>query len=154
MRAARFLPIAILGVLTYQGVSLHAAEPGWRHLSSKKGDLPVPGKSTQQTACLIADLDRSGRNGFVLGFRVTGPALVWYRPTAKGWDRLVIEPEFLTIEAGGAAPISTATAGRIWSLAATRTATASGGGAIPAMTGSRRALGAAHDQEIRQDAAP
>ncbi len=102
MRAARLLPLAILGVLASQGFSLHAAEPAWRHLSSKRGDLPVPGKSTQQTACLIADLDRSGRNGFVLGFRATGPALVWYRPKAHGWDRLVIEPEFLTIEAGGA----------------------------------------------------
>ncbi len=102
MRAARFLPVAILGVLAFQGMGLHAAEPGWRHLSSKQGDLPVPGKSTQQTACLIADLDGSGRNGFVLGFRATGPALVWYRPTAHGWDRMVIEPEFLTIEAGGA----------------------------------------------------
>jgi len=101
MRAARFLPVAILGVLASQGLSLHAAEPGWRHLSSKQGDLPVPGKSTQQTACLVADLDRSGRNGFVLGFRATGPALVWYRPTAKGWDCQVIEPDFLTIEAGG-----------------------------------------------------
>ena len=32
-------------------------------------------QSTQQTACLVADLDRRGRNGFVLGFRFTGPAL-------------------------------------------------------------------------------
>ncbi len=102
MRAARLLPVAILAALASQGLNLHAADPGWRHLSSKKGDLAVPGESTQQTACLVADLDRSGRNGFVLGFRVTGPALVWYRPTAKGWDRQVIEPDFLTIEAGGA----------------------------------------------------
>jgi FG-GAP-like repeat len=102
MRAARLLSLATLVVFASQGSRLHAAEPGWRHLSSKKGDLPVPGKSTQQTACLIADLDRSGRNGFVLGFRVTGPALVWYRPSNKSWDRQVIEPEFLTIEAGGA----------------------------------------------------
>jgi len=79
-----------------------AAEPQWRHLSSKTGDLPALGTSPEQTAAVIADLDKSGRNGFVLGFRVKAPALVWYRPTATGWDRYVIEKEFLTIEAGGA----------------------------------------------------
>jgi hypothetical protein len=81
-----------------------AAEPEiqWRHLSSTRGDLPVPGPSTQQTADIVADLDKDGRNDFVLGFREKGPALVWYRRTATGWDRYVIEKEFLTIEAGGA----------------------------------------------------
>jgi hypothetical protein len=78
-----------------------AHEPRWRHLSTVTGDLPLPGPSTQQTACQIADLDRSGRSGFVLGFRYCGPALVWYRPTAEGFERYVVEPEFLTIEAGG-----------------------------------------------------
>ena len=78
------------------------ADPQWQPLSSTTGDLPVPGRSTQQTAAVVADLDNSGRNGFVLGFRQTGPALVWYRPAARGWDRCVIEKEFLTVEAGGA----------------------------------------------------
>lgn len=78
------------------------ADPTWKHLSSKTGDLPVPGESTQQTAAIVADLDKSGRNGFVLGFRKTAPALVWYRPTVTGWDRYVIESKFLTVEAGGA----------------------------------------------------
>jgi hypothetical protein len=95
--------MALAVVLVELGSSPRAADPTWRHLSSKTGDLPVPGTSTQQTAALVADLDRSGRNGFVLGFRATGPALVWYRPAARGWDRIVIEPEYLTVEAGGAA---------------------------------------------------
>jgi hypothetical protein len=102
MRTHLVLPFAAVVFLASYASSLLAADPAWRHLSSKSGDLPVPGPSTQQTAALIADLDRSGRNGFVLGFRATGPALVWYRPTAKGWDRFVIESEYLTIEAGGA----------------------------------------------------
>ena len=89
-------------LLAGQGAGLRAGDPEWKHLSSKNGDLPVPGKSTQQTAALVADLDRSGKNGFVLAFREVGPALVWYRPTGKGWDRIVIEPEYLTVEAGGA----------------------------------------------------
>jgi arylsulfatase A-like enzyme len=74
----------------------------WLHLSSRHGDLPVPGDSRQQTAAVVADLDKDGRNDFVLAFRETGPALVWYRRTASGWDRYVIEKEYLTIEAGGA----------------------------------------------------
>jgi hypothetical protein len=85
------------------GLGASAAEIQWQHLSSAKGELPVPGESTQQTGNLIADLDRDGTNDFVLSFRAKGPALVWYRRTAKGWDRYVIEKDFLTVEAGGAA---------------------------------------------------
>lgn len=82
---------------------LGAAEPQWRHvLSSKTGDLPVPSTSPEQTAAVIADLDKSGKNGFVLAFRVNAPALVWYRPAAGKWDRYVIDKDFLTIESGGA----------------------------------------------------
>lgn len=75
----------------------------WNHLSSKTGDLPVPGTSQQQTGALIADLDKSGVDSFVLSFRQVAPALVWYRHATKGWDRYVIDNDFLTVEAGGAA---------------------------------------------------
>ena len=74
----------------------------WLHLSSRHGDLPVPPASRQQTAAVVADFDKDGLNDFVLGFREKGPALVWYRRTKTGWDRYVIEKEFLPIEAGGA----------------------------------------------------
>src|SRR5262245_6397837 len=80
-----------------------AADIQWQRLSSKNGDLPVPGESTQQTGSLVADLDKNGINDFVLSFRKVAPALVWYRRTEKGWDRYVIEKDFLTVEAGGAA---------------------------------------------------
>jgi len=79
-----------------------AADPQWKHLSSSTGDLPVPGTSTEQTGALVADLDKDGTNDFVLSFRKVAPALVWYRRTAAGWDRYVIETNFLTVEAGGA----------------------------------------------------
>jgi sugar phosphate isomerase/epimerase len=78
------------------------ADPHWKHLSSTTGDLPVPGPSTQQTGAIVADLDKDGTNDFVLSFRHVAPALVWYRRTATGWDRYVIDPDFLTVEAGGA----------------------------------------------------
>jgi hypothetical protein len=74
----------------------------WRNLSSERGELPVPGESTQQTGNLIADLDGDGINDFVLSFRAKPPALVWYRRAHDGWKREVIEPDFLTVEAGGA----------------------------------------------------
>jgi len=82
--------------------AVEAAGLRWLHLSSRRGDLPVPTTSRQQTAAVVADLDNDGLNDFVLAFREKGPALVGYRRTKAGWDRYVIEKEYLTIEAGGA----------------------------------------------------
>lgn len=72
----------------------------WVHLSSKNGDLPVPPGSNQQTACLVLDADKDGRNEFMIACRGKAPALVWYRPAAKGWAVYVIEDTMITIEAG------------------------------------------------------
>jgi hypothetical protein len=82
--------------------SVEASGLRWLHLSSRHGDLPAPTTSRQQTAAVVADLDRDGQNDFVLAFREKGPALVGYRRSKTGWDRYVIEKEFLPIEAGGA----------------------------------------------------
>lgn len=97
----RWLCVVIL--LSPAVISCAAGEIKWVHLSSAKGDLPVPGKSNQQTGLLAANLDKSAATDFVLSFRVTGPALVWYRHAGDGWQRYVIEKDFLTVEAGGAA---------------------------------------------------
>lgn len=94
--------LAALLCLPLCGFSAREKAIQWTHLSSKDGDLPTPGASTQQTGSHVADLDGDGINDFVLSFRKVAPALVWYRRTAKGWDRYVIENEFLTVEAGGA----------------------------------------------------
>ena len=81
-----------------------ARDINWQHLTSKNGELPVPGTSTQQTGLLVAKIDRnSAATDFVVSCRQVAPALIWYRHTAKGWDRYVIEKDFLKIEAGGAA---------------------------------------------------
>lgn len=83
--------------------ALAAPDPTWRHLSSKRGDLPAPpGGSTQQTGAVVADFDGDGVNDFILSFRQKPPALVWYRRAATGWEQYVIEKDYLTIEAGGA----------------------------------------------------
>src|SRR2546423_1016555 len=73
---ARFATVLCLALLQS---NLPAADPQWQHLSSTNGDLPAPGPSTEQTACVLADFDKDGTNDFVLGFRQTAPALVWYR---------------------------------------------------------------------------
>jgi hypothetical protein len=76
----------------------------WERLSSTRGQLPVPGTSHEQTGDLVARLDPASKaSDFVLSFRVVAPALVWYRHQGAHWSRYVIEKDFLTIEAGGAA---------------------------------------------------
>lgn len=74
----------------------------WIHISSKEGGIPAPGPSTQQTACLILDVDKDGINDFIVGSRVTGPSIIWYRRNEVGWTTYVIDRSFLPIEAGGA----------------------------------------------------
>ena len=75
--------------------------PTWTHLSSKTGDLPAPGTSIQQTACLVLDIDKDGLNDIVVGSRVDGCRLVWYRREKDGWTIHPID-RGLNIEAGGA----------------------------------------------------
>jgi len=89
-------------ILAVAAFTSNAGEPQWKHLSSSTGDLPAPGTSTEQTGALVADLDKDGTNDFVISFRKVAPALVWYRRKGAGWDRSVIDPSFLTVEAGGA----------------------------------------------------
>jgi hypothetical protein len=83
--------------------SAGGADVQWKNLSSERGELPAPGESTQQTGNLVADFDGDGVKDFVVSFRAKAPALVWYRRVKNGWQREVIEPDFLTVEAGGAA---------------------------------------------------
>jgi hypothetical protein len=82
--------------------SAAAAEPRWKHLSTANGDLLMPWEAKEQTAAVVHDFDHDGKNDFVLASRKVAPAVVWYRRTSKGWDRYVIEPEMLRVEAGGA----------------------------------------------------
>lgn len=78
--------------------------PEWNRLSSKRGELAAPGERgpVEHTASLVADLDGDGLLDFVVGSRKSGPALQGYFRTPRGWERRVIEPALLPIEAGGA----------------------------------------------------
>jgi sugar phosphate isomerase/epimerase len=102
-----YLRFALVSVGIAVASGLPAAEPvapeGWVRLSSKTGELVAhPGGSTQQTGVLVADFDRDGANDFIVSFREKGPALMLYRRKADGWETSLIEPEYLTVEAGGA----------------------------------------------------
>ncbi len=74
--------------------------PQWTHLSTTQGDLEPPNIGNQQTASLVADLDKDGINDFMITERTEAPSVVWYRRTPEGWDRYVVDDEPLHIEAG------------------------------------------------------
>jgi hypothetical protein len=94
----------LIFLLLLAPVALAQQPTTWQHLSTETGDLEVPGPSQQQTAALVTDLNGDGLNDLVVACRQKAPALVWYERQPKGgWQRRVIEPALLTIEAGGAA---------------------------------------------------
>lgn len=79
-----------------------AAAPTWTFVSSKDGNLPPPNGGQEQTASLVLDVDKDGIDDFVITERTQGPSVVWYKYAGnRKWDRRVIEPEPLHIEAGG-----------------------------------------------------
>jgi hypothetical protein len=82
---------------------LNAQTVNWIYLSTEKGDIPLPWKSTEQTGAVVADLNKDGLKDFVLSCRKQAPALVWFQRRPKGWVRHVIEKSMLTVEAGGVA---------------------------------------------------
>lgn len=82
--------------------SVTLADPQWKHLSTEHGDLSLPWAAREQTAAVVFDLDGDHRNDFVLASRQAAPAVVGCWRNARGWDQIVIEPEMLRLEAGGA----------------------------------------------------
>lgn len=100
---ARSLAVFLLALCTASSSTAATFPPGWQHFSSRDGSLPPhPGGTTQQTAAIVADFDGDGVNDFVNSFREKPPSVLLYRRTPTGWDQYVIEPEFVTTEAGGA----------------------------------------------------
>jgi hypothetical protein len=73
----------------------------WRHVSSATGDIPAPDAAPEPTASLILDMDKDGRQDFVIGSRNSGPCVVWYRRDSDGWRKYVVDSSMQRIEAGG-----------------------------------------------------
>lgn len=99
-RALSFL-VLLFGMAALAQVSTPKIK--WVLMSSKSGQLPIPGASTQQTALLPVRVDPKGDTDFIIAGRDAAPALVWMRHGAKGWGRYVIDEQLLRIEAGGVA---------------------------------------------------
>ncbi len=79
-----------------------SGQVSWTHLSSARGELPVPPAELEPTASLALDIDKDGTEDIVIAGRRAGPAVVWYRRGPAGWSRYIIDSTFLRIEAGGA----------------------------------------------------
>lgn len=77
--------------------------PTWRLISTKNGALEVPNSGNQQTASLVADIDKDGDHDFFIAERTAAPALTLYRYGKGKWIRHIVESDLLTIEAGSAA---------------------------------------------------
>lgn len=102
--AATCLPVFCSIILFGTAGCTKTKQIHWERKSSSQGDLPAPGTSKEQTGSLAAHLDPTSRAmDFVISCRVVEPALVGYRHSSRGWERYVIEKEFLPLEAGGAA---------------------------------------------------
>jgi FG-GAP-like repeat len=94
--------LSLVVPLLAQIPTVERAVPTWTHLSSTRGELPCPGTSRYQTACLVLDIDKDGLNDIVIASRGDGARLVWFRRQAWGWAVYPIDAG-LNLEAGGAA---------------------------------------------------
>jgi hypothetical protein len=92
----------LLGAHPVPGGDIGTVHAGWRHLSSRTGDLEAPSDGRQQTASAVFDADGDGINDFVITERTEAPSVLLYLRRADGWRRSVLEPEALPIEAGAA----------------------------------------------------
>jgi len=94
--------------LTWQGLEplephvLLSASVEWVHLSSALADLPAPAGNSGQTAAQVLDIDKDGRDDFVVTLRSVSDSILWYRRDAGGWTQFLIGEGVSGIEAGGA----------------------------------------------------
>ncbi len=96
------LGAVLLGSVLLLSTSADAGDRGvvWKHLSSTTGDIEPPNSGTEQTSCVVYDVDRDGVNDFIVSERTAAPSVVWYQRGQSGWKKLVVEPQALHIEAG------------------------------------------------------
>ncbi|MGK7393247.1 MAG: FG-GAP repeat domain-containing protein [Candidatus Cyclobacteriaceae bacterium M3_2C_046] len=71
----------------------------WEHLSSLNSDLPFA-EVGEQVATLIFDVDKDGKNDFVIA-GWGKPSMVWFKRTDDGWNKYLIDEGTEFIEAGG-----------------------------------------------------
>lgn len=72
----------------------------WEHLSSLYRQLPFA-EVGSQVSTLIFDVDQDGLNDFVIA-GWGEPSMVWFKKTADGWEKYLVDQKTEFIEAGGA----------------------------------------------------
>jgi len=97
-----FIPAVLIVLSSFVSCTSKVDTATWKHLSTVNDDLPVPNSGNQQTATAILDVDKDGINDFIITERTQAPSVLWYRRTADGWTRYVVDKEALHIEAGSA----------------------------------------------------
>ncbi len=95
--------LTLTGALALTCLPTSGRPSGWKHLSSKSGDIEPPNSGTEQTSATVFDIDKDGVNDFVITERTAAPSVVWYRRGSAGWKKYVVEAEPLHIEAGSLA---------------------------------------------------
>jgi hypothetical protein len=89
-----------LAVVAVVPAPTQTTSPGWVLISAPSGQLELPNAGTEQTSATVFDIDKDGVNDFVITERSKAPPVMWFRRTANGWKRHVIEAEYLRPEAG------------------------------------------------------
>lgn len=79
-----------------------SAQFEWTHLSSINGDLPNTAGGNQQTASLVADIDKDGNDEFFITDRTVSPSVIMYDYENGNWKKYAVDNEKLRIEAGSA----------------------------------------------------
>ena len=74
----------------------------WQRFSTEKGDIKAPNLGSEQTSCVVFDIDKDGINDFVISERTKAPSVVWYKKVGEKWDQYIVDAGPLKIEAGGA----------------------------------------------------
>ncbi len=74
----------------------------WKQRSNLAGAFPLAGVG-QQSSALVFDVDRDGRDDFVIAGWAPETSMVWFRSTSNGFERLPVDNRQSHIEAGGVA---------------------------------------------------
>ena len=74
----------------------------WKHLSTTREELPMTNGSTEQTASLVTDVNKDGKNDIFITDRTIAPSVIGLIKTDEGWERYIIDNTNLRIEAGSA----------------------------------------------------
>ncbi len=90
------------GCMVWALCTVAAGQANWTLLSGPDAGLIGVNAGSQQTACLVLDIDKDGITDIVVTERTRTPSVVWYKYAGdRRWQRFVIDDTQLNIEAGG-----------------------------------------------------